>query len=279
LKRWSAEWATRQALRVPRWLAVRNNMLGTVPIIVYQVGKVGSTAVVAALERCWLPVVHVHRMDANHVRALRERRRSLGWRVPPVLGFDRLGPQVRRELIDRGGKAKFVTLVRDPLARNFSSYFNNLDFIWGRTNAHEGVSPEALVAAFMARFPHDEVLNWFDDEMLPVTGIDVYDHPFPACGHCTITTDRLELLLLKTELPDETKSAALARFVGREALTVKPLNLTSEKPSGAAFQAFRAALSLEPAFVDRFLESRYTTHFYTRAERDGLRAKYLKIGA
>src|SRR4051794_39437103 len=121
-------------LRAQRWCARHRNCLSIVPIIVYQMAKVGSSAVAAGLGRARLPTFHVHRMDAGHLRRMREERRALGWSVPPVAPHDRLGLRLRQDLLERGGRAVIVTLVRDPIARNVSSYFEHLDFIWQRQN-------------------------------------------------------------------------------------------------------------------------------------------------
>lgn len=262
------------ARRVKRWLALRN-WLSIEPVIVFQMAKVGSSAIVAALQDYRWPVFHVHRMDSGHLHKMRDQRRTLGWSIPPVPSHDLLGLDIRRRMIDGGGRARIVTLVRDPIARNFSAYFEHLDDIWNVRNAHEVVAPEALLDGFIERYTHDEPLTWFDDEMLPVTGIDVYEHPFPAKGHLTIHTPRFELLVMKSELSDETKSFALAAFLGIEGLLLQPANRTIAKAKGRAYAAFVNALRLDAAFVDRMLESRYVKHFYTAAEMETMRRRYL----
>ncbi len=260
--------------RLDRWCALHGNLFGVVPVIVYQMAKVGSSSIIAALDELGLPVFHVHRMDAAHLNAMREARRALGWEIPPVPPHDRLGLRIRRRLLDRSGRAKLITLVRDPIARNLSSYFEHLDQIWRTPKAHESVPMASLAEGFLSRFTHEEPLTWFDDEMLPATGIDVYQHPFPAAGHQTIRTDRFDLLILKSELSDPDKATALAAFLDVPSIVLRTKNRTSEKTVGTAFRQFGSALRLDREFVDRILESRYARHFYNDAEREELRRKY-----
>jgi hypothetical protein len=246
------------------------------PVIVYQMAKVGSSAIAAALDDTGRPVFHVHRMSASHLHALRETRARLGWRVPPVPRHDRLGIRLNRQIIARGRRAKIITLVRDPIARNYSSYFEHLDDIWNTPQAHAVIQLDVLASGFLARFPHDEPLTWFDDEMRPVTGIDVYAHAFPPSGELTIRTARLDLLVLKSELEDVVKAHAVARFLGLESLVLRTVNATVQKPKGAVYRRFLERVSPGEAYVDRMLDSRYSRHFYTPAERERLRATYVR---
>ncbi|HEY0371540.1 MAG TPA: putative capsular polysaccharide synthesis family protein, partial [Thermoanaerobaculia bacterium] len=203
---------------------------------------------------------------------LRATRAALGWHVAPSPPpHDLLGLELRDRLVRRGRRCRVITLVRDPIARNISSYFEHLDAIWNRTDAHASVPLDDLHRGFLERFPHDEPLTWFDDELLPVLGIDVHDHSFPSAGSLRIG----DVLIMKSELEDAVKSAALRDFLGLRRLTVQPTNSTGSKSKGETYRHFLATIRLEQGFVDRMLESRYTRHFYTEAERDAMRRKYL----
>lgn len=213
-------------------------------------------------------------MDADHLRKLREDRRALGWLIPPVSAHDRLGIRLRKQVIDRGRRAAIVTLVRDPIARNISSYFEHLDAIWHRPNAHEYVSLPSLIEGFRMRFPHAEPLTWFDDEMRQVTGIDVYQYPFAASGYLVVSHNNIEVLILKSELPDASKARMLSDFLRVTSLSLAPVNRTSHKAKGAVYQAFVKTLRFESGYVEQMLGSRYVRHFYTAAEQDALWRKY-----
>ena len=255
---------------VRRFLAARG-VPGFIPIYVYQMAKVGSSAVYEALLERGLPAFHFHRMNREHLERMRARRAELGWAPRPLADGDVLGLKLYDKLVSRGHRAKIITLVRDPIARNLSSYFEHLDAIWNTRDAHASVSMEDLHRGFGERFPHDEALTWFDDELRAAFGIDVYKHPFPASGHQRIG----DLLILKTELDDATKAAAVAGFLGLRELSLKSVNVTEAKAKGDAYRRFRSTLRLDPAYVDRMLDARYTRHFYTDVEREAMRRKYV----
>src|SRR5882672_2811024 len=111
--------------RLSEWLVLHGNPFRSVPVIVYQMAKVGSSTIASALRRAGLPVFQVHRMRAEHLAQLRARRHALGWSVPPVPPHDLVGLLLNERLLSKGGRAKVITLVRDPIARNLSSYFEH----------------------------------------------------------------------------------------------------------------------------------------------------------
>jgi len=164
--------------------------------------------------------------------------------------------------------------VRDPIARNLSSYFEHLDSIWQRADAHVHVPMEDLIVGFRERFPHDEPLTWFDDEVLPATGIDVYASPFPSSGQATLRHGQLDLLILKTENSDAQKSAALCEFLGVPSIQLTSVNRTADKRKGDVYRRFVETIRFDTAFLDSMLESRYTRHFYSPDEIEAMRRRY-----
>lgn len=258
-----------------RWLAIRG-LAGLTPVIVYQMAKVGSSAVVGALTRSRLPVFHVHRMSASHLDQLRARRAALGWHIPTVPVHDQLGLELYDRLIAPRGRARIITLVRDPIARNLSSYFEHLDFIWRTGNAHGAIPLDDLCAGFFERFTHSEPLTWFEDELQPVLGIDVYARPFPAAGHVTIRGGTFDVLVLESEAADEVKHAALSEYLGIEVAPLRRTNITGESSKGKVYREFIRRIRFTAAYVDELMNARYTRHFYSEAERDEMRQRWLE---
>jgi hypothetical protein len=246
------------------------------PVIVYQMAKVGSSSIVSALRRSGLPAFHVHRMSHEHLERLRGARRGLGWSVDGVPPHDVVGLALHDHVIARGRPARVVTVVREPIGRNLSSYFEHLDAIWQTPDAHRVIPVERLCEGFLERFTHDEPLTWFDDELRAVVGLDVYDHRPPHEGAVVVPGARADVLVLRSEADDRVKADALEAFLGRPGIALRPTNVTAAKPKGAAYREFQARLRLPPAYVDRMLASRYTQHFYTPDEREALYRRYTR---
>lgn len=239
--------------------------------IVYQMAKVGSTSVVEALQRAGIDAHHVHRMNRAHLRQMRAARRANGWIVLWIPRHDRHGIRLHDTIIQQGLPVKIVSLVRDPIARNLSSYFEHLDFIWHTRHAYRRISMGELHRGFLERFTHDDVLTWFDDELKPVLGIDAYEHPIT--DRVTIHKHPIELLIFKTELSDHTKSEALSEFFERP-ITLSRANETGSKEKGMVYRRFVDSIRLPREYVERMLTARYTTHFYSDAEREEMRSRW-----
>jgi hypothetical protein len=260
--------------------AIRQAVGGpTPPVLVYTTPKVASTAVTAALQAAGQTVFHVHMISAAGMRGLREamRRRGLTRMKWDGLGLEDVGNALASELIEPRHPARIVSLVRDPVARNISFYFETLDVLWRTERAHERVRLERLLAEFPERFRHGRGVEWFDDEFKPVLGIDVYEHPFPHDkGYLRIDSGPYEVLIMRHDLDDRLKEKCLAELVGLDAVTVTPKNVGARKPYADVYREFLRRVELPEDYVDRLLGSKYARHFYGPEELARLRAKWLK---
>jgi hypothetical protein len=251
----------------------------TPPVLVYTTPKVASTAVAHALMSVEGQVVfHVHLISAAGIRALREgiRRRGLTRAKQDMNGLDDLGYALSKEIIKPRHRAKIVSLVREPIARNISFYFQTLDVLWKTERAHEHFGVERFLAGFHEKFTHERGINWFDSEFKPVTGIDVYEHPFPQDkGFLRINSGPYELLLMRHDLDDRLKEKCLADLLDVRSVSLVPRNVGTDKSYSEAYKEFLSRIRLSEDYVDRMLDSKYARHFYSPEELAAVRAKWL----
>lgn len=224
------------------------------PIIVFQMGKVGSTAVVEGL-KAHAPndVFHIHRMNPDR-RAPRGRGE--------LRDKEYLGSALFHHVFVQKRKALVVMIVRDPIARNLSAYFH-----------HDATEP--TVEGFVNGYNHGVPEKWFDYQMLPATGIDVFNYPFDhERGWMVIEHPQWPVLVLRAETPDDTRAAALAEFTGFPITTLPAKNTAADRGYSDAYTDFKRHLELPEAFVDRLLSMRYVRHFYSDVERDEFRDRW-----
>lgn len=251
------------------------------PILVYQMAKVGSSTVTWALRDFGgLHVFQVHLLHPDNLRRLRAALRKRGrWLARLQSDMDVRGRVLFKGLIKPGLKAKIITLVREPIGRNCSFYFQNLDILWATADAHGNVELARLVGEFRDRFDHHGGVNWFDREFRPVLGVDVYSHDFPHdAGHMRIETERYDILVMRSDLDDSSKKRCVEKFLGIEGVTLAPKNVGSQKPYAATYRKFLDALELPESYVNEMLDSKYTRHFFSPDEIASLRAKWLRAG-
>jgi hypothetical protein len=102
------------------------------PLIIYQMGKVGSKSVKRTLETLNLdmPIYHSHLLTKARI-AETEKKRKKFFRTSRESYLKRpwlnqfLRTKINKGMADH--KWKLITLTRDPVARNLSTFFENLE--------------------------------------------------------------------------------------------------------------------------------------------------------
>lgn len=269
----------RPLLRRRHRLAVRGAVEApNPPVLVYAMSKVASSAVLEALQAAGLNVFRAHVISERGVRRLRAavHRRGLTEAGREVDDLEDFARALDEELVRPGHPLKVVTLVREPIARNVSYYFQILDDLWQTADAHDKVPMGRLLAEYEERFEHGRVLEWFDEEFAPTLGVDVYAHAFPReAGFLRIESGPYEVLVMRHDLDDRLKGKLLAELVGAPAVTVAPRNVGARKPYAASYREFLGRVSLREEYVDRMLDSKYARHFYAPEELARVRARWL----
>ncbi|NBC18942.1 MAG: hypothetical protein GVY18_16700 [Bacteroidetes bacterium] len=253
---------------------LRRELRAGPPVVVYQMGKVGSLAVLRSLEAQGVhPVAHAHRLHPSSIRAV-------------DLGIEALNPEAARqrwqerneglllydEIIARRRPACFITLVREPVGRNVSAFFQNLEVYFPGAVPDE---MDVLREGFLERYPHHLPLTWFDDEFAAALDIDVYAKPFPREeGTLRLQRGPFEVLILKAELSDEQKESWIADFLGLDEFTLVRENVGTAKSYGDLYTRFKEEVVLPPAYLDRMAQAKYTRHFYTDEEIDAMVARW-----
>ena len=251
-----------------RWQLARSRSPRARPVLLYQMGKVGSTSVHRSLEESAdVIALHVHRLSAAGIAAAERTGND------PSISR---GHIIRRHIVDRGRRAPVVSLVRDPIARNLSAYFHRLDVYWPQWRGWQQIPREAILQSFLDTYPHQIPLTWFDRELHDVIGIDVYAQPFDAeRGFGVVDHQTHPTIVLRTDLPDEQKAAALSDFLDVPIRQANRTNVGADKGSGAVYRDFMKGLVLPEDHVNHMLGSRMATHFFAPRELEGLRRKWL----
>lgn len=218
------------------------------PVFAYQMGKVASRGITEPLHD-YYPGVVIH----DH-----------------VFGGDKMQGETRElfKYVTGANQPELlymISLVREPIARNVSAFFNNFKI-------HVGMSPEewqggldALKELYLERFPHDQPLYWFERSIEHNFGIDIYRTPFLPNDAVVITQDKVRLLILRMEAADEIKSESVARFlnISRD-YHVQRTNERKNKDGANLYRQFVDWVTFDSQYVDLFCKSRYFNHFYSR---------------
>lgn len=134
---------------------------------------------------------------------------------------------------------------------------------------------DELRRLFLAGKTHDIPLTWFDEQIKPTVGIDVYGTPFPADGIAQYTRGNTRMLVMRSELDDREKARVVADFVGLPGFVLTNTNISAQKEYGEANRAFRKDVRLPAEYVDKMCNSKYFNHFYSREAVAAVRQKWL----
>ncbi|MCA9262625.1 MAG: hypothetical protein KDA60_02205 [Planctomycetales bacterium] len=284
------------AVHIAPWIGWRD------PILVYQMGKVASSSIRNSLFRCPDPSTRLVLMsheyhpirtrDPSHIDIEPEYRdyvlqeiehdkqvfrqfslrKKLGWRFRERMYAE----QIYRSYVKRQNyRLRVISPIREPVGNNISMFFEVFDHYAGVTAAESPVDVESMIDMFLARYVHGRPLTWFDAEVKRTLGIDVFQSTFPReQGHGVFRTGNVELLVLKSELDDETKSHAIADFLGLESLTLVRSNVSSNRGHADKYAEFKQKIRIPSALLDAMYNSKYAQFFYTPDELAQFRNKW-----
>lgn len=168
--------------------------------------------------------------------------------------------------------AYIVTMVRTPIERNISAWFQNK----GKLAADD---LDKCMRLFIEEYSHRVPIEWLDRELKKVIGLDVFAEPFGRdLGFRVYDRGRHKLLLFRSDLGRPRQSALVSEFLGRE-IAVVDINVGVEKPYADEYQAFLNRIELPREHVDWILGSRYARHFWPEETLHRLRRFWLRADA
>jgi hypothetical protein len=264
------------------------------PLLVHQMGKVGSSSVAHSLRLADVarPIYHTHFLTWPLIEKYEWRRKAhLGTDLEGLLHRIWQYEYLRRRIdrgIDPSCPWKIVTLVRDPVARNLSNFFEHFHISVGEGTEQSLTSIEYdltipfgddLVDVMIARFfeMHDILLGdkFLQREIQGIFGIDIFATPFPhEQGYRIYQGKGADLLLIKMERLGGCFSEAIAQFLGVSNVRLISRNVANEKPYSEIYERTKKQIRFPAAYLDEAYESRMARQFYSDAEIKAFRSKW-----
>lgn len=242
------------------------------PVVIYQMGKVGSSTLYHSLQGDTF-VRKTHSLNNafldDTTRLHRENNLYIHWAVA--------GRLLRRHLIDGQRQAHFITMTRDPVSRNVAEFFQNYKMYIDPPYDLEAYSTPELRECFLEQSRHDICLTWYDREFQEILGVDVYAEPFPhEKGYQTLSSSYGDILIMRIETDDSTLEQAVQQFLNKPDFRLQAANVGAQKSYAAIYRRFKQEVRLPAWYLDKMLNSRYAEHFYTPAERDAVRERWIE---
>ena len=267
------------------------------PLLVLQMGKVGSRSLQSGLNKqvSDRPVYHAHFLSPDRVarteadrkeyfRTYRHRWVTRQWRSQFLLR--------RWEAATDDRTWKIITMVREPVGRNISAFFENFYYEAGEkpgefefSSHYYKVDPETITVddtpklseMFYRLATHDSPLVFFDREIKDIFGIDVIGAGFPVeKGYEIYKADRVELLVIRLEDVSRVVSTAIEEFLGIPGFELESRNVGADKIYAPLYEAFKSNVVIDSAYAEKLLDSDYSRTFYSDEEIRAAKRKWLK---
>lgn len=255
------------------------------PLLIFQMGKVGSSTIYNTVKKYIFGrnIYHVHNLNQHVAKS------QIDWGIQKIKesGQKRQYPELWHSLylserIKKETKEKWqvITLVRDPVARNLSWFFQVMDRLYPEIYA-DGIkgkfNSKLTEKSFLnvGEESHKEPLVWFDSQIKLNFHVDVYSKPFSKHkGYEIYENEKARILVIRLEDIDNCAAKALTDFLNIDNIDIVSTNRSSDKKYKAMYKCFLESIKLDNTYLDKMYNSKFTRHFYTEDEIENFRKRW-----
>lgn len=252
-------------------------------IIIYQMGKVGSTSLQKSLELLNIECIHLHSIY-KQIRNSLIKNSQKALRCFEIMEDIKYRCRWYKKLFLRrkNKNLKIISMVREPIARNISFYFQNLPYFLlsldidkkHDTRLVEHTNIDALISIFFEEFNHDHGVNWFDEELRKAFGLDIYNYPFDKKkGYTTFKHKNIDVMVLQMEKMNQLQKE-IGNFLSIDDFKLINENESSKKWYSCVYKQFNEEIEFSIDYIDSLYNSKFMRHFYSNGDIERFRAKY-----
>ncbi|WP_435354593.1 putative capsular polysaccharide synthesis family protein [Emticicia sp. SJ17W-69] len=244
------------------------------PILVFSMGKVGSLSVYFALKKYWqYPVFHIHSLDEDEQKMYDRQCFEKG-----ILPGSRSAiPMINRRILKKKRPFKIITLVRNPVERNISAFFEAFEYYVGIPAEKYKGTMHDLEIIYHQKMAHQYPNNWFTSHFYKQTGINIYDFAFSKVEKYQVFKHtNIEVLVLDVALADAEKEKQIEFFCGKKNIRIERKNVRETTSSAELYKKFKETIIFEKSYLDMLLETPYFNHFFDSNEKVKTERRWLK---
>lgn len=232
-------------------------------VLIYQMGKVGSTTLEESLP------------NSKHFHTL-YRRRCCQFLTDNLLPtrksriYSDLIQKVASFLYQRRRHVKIITLVRDPYERNLSHFFQDLHFwlcyhIISKRVKSRRENKELIRECFENSFNFDYARYWFKEEIERFTGIKIRDCDFDHVkGIGTARKGRFSLMVVRMDKLSNCEQE-ISSYVDAE-VRISRKNVGDAKWYGSLYADFKKNYRPPDEVIEKSFDADWVHLFYDKRE-------------
>lgn len=231
--------------------------------LVYTMGKVASMSVLQTLFRR-LPTSSSFAMHYLSDENLHRQEQILSRSI-----YRRLHTQhalrIKKALQRHPTATKYIiTIVRDPAAQLISDIFQH--------RSQYQIQQLKQISLGMHQLDFDYPANWFSQELIPFSGIDVLNEAFDTeKAYQIYRKGTIALLVLRLENIAQVFTAAMQELTGIGGWALMHENRADNKDYAEEYRNFKSTVILDAEVVDYLYNTRYVKHFYSVFEIDAFK--------
>jgi hypothetical protein len=231
------------------------------PIMVHQMGKVGSTTVCKSLRAAGIRPWHLHHVSRKRWESSRNNYYKTGqYDLPRHFYLDYMA---RKYLEFTNHRVKIISLVRDPIARRISSIFQVPDLHGIDIVNQDASSIARIIEKRLENTDASYVYTWFDKEFKRVHNYDIFENSFNQDeGYGIYASERADILIMQLEQLSRLISTHLSSFIGKPLQMVKA-NVGREKKRGSKYKRVKQAIKINTSICHSIYDNRWMRYFYT----------------
>lgn len=260
------------------WFKFRFQKFDKSPVIILTPGKVGSSSVYYTLKNeINHPVFHIHRFSKKGTnKSIKEHLQSDRKSKPLHLIISEL---LKKKLDNYDGHVYIITIIREPIARAISAFFQNTEFhkneIERGTLKIDKQKANELLTKKLNYGIIEELETWFDEEIKGNFGIDVFADSFDISKEYSIKRSENEhFLLLKMESLDDVFPYAIKEFLDLPTeVQLKRVNIGAEKHYSETYKEIKQNITLCEQELDKIINSKFFQKFY-QTQTDAVNQKW-----
>ena len=237
------------------------------PIIILTPGKVGSMSVYYTLKKeTSNHVFHIHNFSKKGIeKSIKDHVNSNRKSKPLHIILSKI---LRKKLSKYDGKLLIITIIREPISREISSFFQNTELYKDvlenkKLEIDKDIANKLLYKNFESNIC-ESLKDWFDLEIYNNFGIDVFSNEFDYENKYVISHSKnYHHLLLKMENLDVIFPKAIMNFLNlNKPLYLKKANVGDEKHYASIYKDVKKNIKLNSKTIDQIVNSTFFEHFY-----------------
>lgn len=235
-------------------------------ILIYNMGKVGSSTLYNSLKKYFFPnnIFHIHFIDQGNLKNVNDSFQFL------------LALRLKKRLNRYKKKRIFIiSIVREPIQRDISSVFQNLTKIFKKP--FNEIQKLEVINYLHSNVDHQFFDHWFINEFEKVLGINLTTYDFnKSKGYMIINHENKRILLIRLDKLNGNIYDALKDLINLEDIKLLNENVSHKKNYHNLYTSVLSSYSPSIEKVNNIYNSKYVRFFYSDEEISQFKEKWLK---